>query len=197
MLSSLAGCGRGESGDRSGVNGVAISGEEFAPAASDVRTTQPADDAPSALAEAVGDSSDTVTPEALSTGPLLQWTEIDLGRDIILSLQSTRDGKVVITTGAFDGTIATIVTGDGTDWETLPLPEGYAPLSIDVSGDRWVVFGVPPGQPPGQFGAEDSPHRGTRPTVSSGAPRCCRNRPLTRPRLTMRWTLTAPFGQKA
>ena len=62
VLSSLAGCGRGESGDRSGANGEATSGEEFAPAASDVRTTQPADDAPSALAEAAGDSSDTPRP---------------------------------------------------------------------------------------------------------------------------------------
>ena len=159
VLSSLAGCGRGESGDRSGANGAATSGEELAPVAAEVRTTQPADDASTALAESAGDDSDTVTPEALSTGPLLQWTEIDLGRDIILSLQSTRDGKVVITTGAFDGTIAAIVTDDGTNWEALSLPEGFAPLSIDVSGDRWVVFGVPPGQPLGQFGAEDSPHR--------------------------------------
>ena len=91
-------------------------------------------------------SAEAVTPSELSSGPVLQWTELDLGFDFAMSLQSTSDGRVVAIGGTSDGSFAARVTDDGDDWASLPLPDGIAPLALDASGDRWVIIGAPPGR---------------------------------------------------
>ena len=90
-------------------------------------------------------SAEAVTPSELSTGPVLQWIELDLGFDFAMSLHSTSDGRVVAIGDTSDGTFAARVTDNGADWATLPLPDGIAPLALDASGDRWVMIGAPPG----------------------------------------------------
>ena len=93
-------------------------------------------------------ASDTVTPEQLSTGPVLQWTEIDPGFIDLFMLESVGDGRVVAR--AFDnvgesGTVMAVgrvvVTADGTSWTELSMPDGVNPDHVDVSGDRWLVAG--------------------------------------------------------
>ena len=102
--------------------------------------TDPEDDEPAV--------SDTVSPEQLSTGPVLQWTEIDPGFVDLFMLESVGDGRVLAR--AFDnvgepGTVMAVgrvvVTTDGTTWTELPVPDGVNPDHIDVSGDRWLVAG--------------------------------------------------------
>ena len=102
--------------------------------------TETEDDEPAA--------SDTVSPEQLSTGPVLQWTETDPGFVDLFMLESVGDGRVLAR--AFDnvgepGTVMAVgrvvVTTDGTTWTELPVPDGVNPDHIDVSGDRWLVAG--------------------------------------------------------
>ena len=102
--------------------------------------TDPEDDEPAV--------SDTVSPEQLSTGPVLQWTETDPGFVDLFTLESVGDGRVLAR--AFDnvgepGTVMAVgrvvVTSDGTTWTELPVPDGVNPDHIDVSGDRWLVAG--------------------------------------------------------
>ena len=90
--------------------------------------------------------TDIVEPADLSTGPALQWSEMDLGFDFAMSLQSTSDGRVLAVGGMSDGGFAARVTDDGEVWSALPLPDGIAPLAIDAHGDRWVLTGAPPGR---------------------------------------------------
>ena len=91
---------------------------------------------------------DTPTPEELSTGPALQWTEIDPGFVDLYLLESVGDGRV-LARGWRDAdpieadgiTQQVVVTTNGVDWIDVPMPAGIFPLLIDISGDRWVVTG--------------------------------------------------------
>ena len=88
-----------------------------------------------------------VTPEEISTGPLLHWTEFDpdevFGPDIanINRIDSVGDGRVLASVFNLDGTSRVIVSENGSDWNEVPLPADIAPWQIDITGDRWLVSG--------------------------------------------------------
>ena len=92
------------------------------------------------------ETSGSLTPEALSTGPVLEWTEIDPGFADLFHLQSMDDGRVLARAWgigdelAMDGERA-VYTDNGVDWTDLPLPEGIVIRGIDISGDRWLAYG--------------------------------------------------------
>jgi hypothetical protein len=86
------------------------------------------------------------TPEDLSTGPVLQWTEIETGLDLY-RIESVGDGRIIARVwpdaGADEGPAVEriVVTTDGSDWTDVPMPPGVVPDQIDISGDRWLVAG--------------------------------------------------------
>ena len=85
-------------------------------------------------------------PQDLSTGPVLQWTEVDPGFADLFGFESAGDGRVMAyawpegVEQVVYGQTA-VVTSNGTDWEALPLPDGLIPEEIDIAGDRWLVTG--------------------------------------------------------
>ena len=92
------------------------------------------------------------TPEALSTGPVLEWTEIDPGIDSHSIFQSVGDGRVLARAWSLAGASADdgeqlyptpriLVTSNGTDWTEVPVPEGVNPYQVEIAGDRWLVAG--------------------------------------------------------
>ena len=86
------------------------------------------------------------TPGDLSTGPVLEWAEVDPGFVDLIPLQSTGDGRVIalVWPKGQEQVLHSewmVVTDNGTDWEELPLPAGLIPEQIDVTGDRWLVVG--------------------------------------------------------
>ena len=81
-----------------------------------------------------------VTPAELSSGPVLQWSEIDPGLAGLYRIQSVGDGRVLAFTGGDSGG-EVVVTTDGADWTELSVPDGIDPEHIDISGDRWLVAG--------------------------------------------------------
>ena len=92
--------------------------------------------------------SDLLTPEAMSTGPVLQWTEIEPEFIDLLGLESVGDGRVfarafrnVGEPGSVVADEMVVATVDGTNWVEVPMPEGVSPDHLDISGDRWVVAG--------------------------------------------------------
>ena len=91
---------------------------------------------------------DTPTPEELSTGPVLQWTEIDPGFVDLYLLESVGDGRVLARGRRDAGPTENpsnvdqvVVTTNGVDWIDVPMPAGLVPQFVDISGDRWVVTG--------------------------------------------------------
>lgn len=90
----------------------------------------------------------TLSPEELSTGPVLEWMEIELDIPYGFSVHSTSDGRVV----AFGGEPPTessqaashvLVTDDGVDWTRAALPSAIFPTSVDMSDQRWAISGLP------------------------------------------------------
>ena len=108
---------------------------------------------PSDPAAAGGDGdvpaeSDLLTPEGMSTGPLLQWTQIEPEFIDLFGLESVGDGRVfarAFRNGGEPGSVVAdeliVVTVDGTNWVEVPMPDGVSPDHLDMSGDRWVVAG--------------------------------------------------------
>ena len=88
------------------------------------------------------------TPEELSTGPVLEWTEIDPGFADLFNFDSLDDGRVLARAWGIgdelviDGERA-VYTDNGIDWTELPLPDGIIIRRIDISGDRWLAWGRP------------------------------------------------------
>ena len=98
---------------------------------------------------------DEPTPEELSTGPVLQWTEIDTGFVDLFRIESVGDGRVLARgwrdidpTDNVEVAEAIMVTTNGTDWAVVPMPSEIIPDHIDISGDRWVVAGPEAGSDP-------------------------------------------------
>ena len=98
---------------------------------------------------------DGPTPEELSTGPVLQWTEIDTGFVDLFRIESVGDGRIIArawydtdTTENVDVAERIVVTTNGTDWTEVPVPSRIIPDHIDISGDRWVVAGPEAGSDP-------------------------------------------------
>ena len=104
-------------------------------------------------------TSATTAPEQLSTGPVLQWTEIDPGFDDLFMLESVGDGRVTAR-GWADGDEQglfgerVVVSANGTDWTEVPVPEGLFPDQINVSSGRWVVTGRYPDVDPHDIGLD-------------------------------------------
>ena len=91
-------------------------------------------------------TSATTAPEQLSTGPVLEWTEIDPGFDDVFDLKSVGDGRVVArgwTDGEGQGLFGqrVVVSANGTDWAEVPMPDGLFPELANIASDRWVVTG--------------------------------------------------------
>ena len=91
-------------------------------------------------------ASATTAPEQFSTGPVLEWTEIDPGFDDVFDLKSVGDGRVVArgwTDGEGQGLFGqrVVVSANGTDWAEVPMPDGLFPELANIASDRWVVTG--------------------------------------------------------
>lgn len=117
---------------------------ESEPAAADA-PDQGEDNLADEAAEEAAASSAT-TSQQLSTGPVLEWTEIDPGFDDLFELKSVGDGRVVArawTDDEGEGTFGQriVVSADGTDWAEVPMPDGLFPEQVNISADRWVVTG--------------------------------------------------------
>ena len=96
-------------------------------------------------------SPSRVTSAALSTGPVLQWSEISMPFPDATLLDSTSDGRVVAL--ARDGERGRVlVTSDGVNWAEVPLPEGIDVHQIDISGGRWLATGTGPADAEGGSG---------------------------------------------
>ncbi len=93
------------------------------------------------------------SPEDVSTGPILQWTEIELDIPYGIALHGTSDGRIVAAGGrlrgeSFPGASHLLVTQDGAAWTRVPLPHELYPFSLDMSDQRVAVSGVPLTAPP-------------------------------------------------
>ena len=137
----------------SGASGsVAPGGEpELEPEAAPVEESDSSSPSVPAAVDAEGDEPaepGVLTPEEMSTGPVLQWTEIEPEFIDLFGLESVGDGRVVARAYRNDGEPGSVVaeelvvvTADGTNWVEVPMPEGVSPDQLDISGDRWVVAG--------------------------------------------------------
>ena len=83
---------------------------------------------------------ETVTPADLSTGPLLDWVEVEVGVADIGRLESLPDGRILAHSFGADGN-RLWVTDNGVDWVPVPTPPGIFPEYVDIAGDRWLVSG--------------------------------------------------------
>lgn len=84
--------------------------------------------------------------QQLSTGPVLEWTEVDPGFDDLFALESVGDGRVmarVWTEGDTQGLFGQrfVISSDGVDWTEVPMPEGLFGEHVSLSAGRWVVTG--------------------------------------------------------
>ncbi|WP_419864059.1 hypothetical protein [Candidatus Poriferisodalis sp.] len=105
----------------------------------------------STTADAVADTS----PEELSTDPVLEWAEVELDLPNGIAPYATSDGRIVAAgssaaSDSFPTTSHLLVTGDGTTWTQMPLPDEMLLLasSIDMSDDLVAISGVPYAEPP-------------------------------------------------
>ena len=91
-----------------------------------------------------GDAADVPTPEEISTGAVLVWTEVTFdtstGLIDVYGIESVGDGRIVAR-ALGDAGDQVVVTTDGTTWSDVPMPAGISPDYIDISGDRWLVGG--------------------------------------------------------
>ena len=122
----------------------------------DAASSQPA--VQSDQADAAGNRDDGAvaavpSPEDISTGPVLQWTEIELDIPYGIALHTTSDGRIVAAGGrlrdeSFPGASHLLVTQDGAAWTRVLLPHELYPFSLDMSDQRIAVSGVPLTAPP-------------------------------------------------
>lgn len=101
------------------------------------------------------------SPEGISTGPTLSWTEVatDLGAGPTdyVELESLSDGRVAARIEGEAGA-RVAVTDDGAAWTTVGFPDGTLPSSIAVDGDNWVIAARDHrGAAPDPTGAADDP----------------------------------------
>lgn len=84
-----------------------------------------------------------ITPESVSTGPALAWTQFDaatvFGADAADAehVVSVGDGRVLV---RGDGN-QVLITDNGTDWTVISMPPDFAPERFDIAGGRWLVTG--------------------------------------------------------
>ncbi|WP_419925713.1 hypothetical protein [Candidatus Poriferisocius sp.] len=111
-------------------------------------TAAPGDDSPDTPQAPPAAGADPATPESLSTGPVLEWTEFDpatvFGAELsyIGSLESVGDGRVMVQAGNSD-VHQVMISANGADWTVVPMPPDFDVESVDIAGDRWLVTGWP------------------------------------------------------
>ena len=158
---ALAGCGGTGSGVVATEDGGGVEqglGIADAPADAEQRVvtvdTEPSTTAPGLQTEtgdaaqgaAVDPLSGDVSPESLSTGPVLQWSELELELPDGFFVHSTSDGRVAVIGGSFTGdafstALHLLVSEDGAEWTSVPLPEDVFPTSVDMSERRMALGG--------------------------------------------------------
>ena len=122
----------------------------------DAASVQPAvqpDQADAAGSRDDGAVAAVPSPEDVSTGPILHWTEIELEIPYGIALHATSDGRIVAAGGrlpgeSFAGASHLLVTHDGAAWTRVPLPHELYPFSLDMSDQRLAVSGVRLTAPP-------------------------------------------------
>ncbi len=109
-------------------------------------TAAPIDGPSDAPSEASADRTEPATPESLSTGPVLEWTELDpasvFGTDASYfgRVESLGDGRVLVEVYSTEGT-QVMVSENGVDWTEVSMPPDFSLEQIDIVGDRWLVSG--------------------------------------------------------
>lgn len=94
------------------------------------------------------DSTELSTPERLSTGPVLEWTEFDpasvFGADVsfVGRVETVGDGRVLVEVHGTDSS-QVMVSENGADWTVVPMPPDFSLEHFDIVGDRWLVTGWP------------------------------------------------------
>ena len=126
---------------------VTVDAEPESLDAGGLTTTGAASTSPTAIVPPADDAAD-VSPEDISTGPVLEWTELDLGLPYGRSVGATGDGRVVAMGGSVtDEFLPTdlrlLVTEDGVDWMQVSLPPEFFPLSVAMSEERIALSGYP------------------------------------------------------
>lgn len=122
---------------------VAVDNAEDPPA-SDTAATPPddatgAESATSALVDEQPAPAPDLDPADISTGPTLDWVQIEGPGDQSGSLMATSDGRIVARLWSETGTDAVMVTSDGRTWEPVPAPPGVSPGQIDLGSELWVM----------------------------------------------------------
>lgn len=119
-----------------------------APTAAAPTASAPTAAAPTAAGGAVDESPLSVTPEELSTGPALDWTETQTGFWDLWGLRPLGDGRVLAYASRntaqlpqIDAREVTVVTSDGVHWSEVELPAEVTAHHVAASGDLWVVAG--------------------------------------------------------
>ncbi len=129
-----------------GTGTVPVTGEPDSAAPTGTEEDASGQLAPAGIERDDATGSETLSPQDLSTGPVLQWTEVDPGFSDLFGFESAGDGRIIAYAWPEDVEQVphgerVVVTANGTDWEELPLPEGLIPAEIDIAGDRWLVVG--------------------------------------------------------
>lgn len=105
--------------------------------------TIPAGVAPTS--EPAGQLAPPPSDTSLATG--LVWTEIDLSdalgadEESTIRLESVGDGRVLALSFSDRGMDSVLVTENTTEWTPIPVPAGFLPWSVDITGDRWLIQG--------------------------------------------------------
>lgn len=92
-------------------------------------------------------SQETIAPMGDPGSSGLIWTEIDLtdalGADehSTIRLESVGDGRVLALSFSNRGIDMILVTEDGTNWTAVPVPAGFLPWNVDITGERWLIHG--------------------------------------------------------
>ena len=114
------------------------------PAAPEGAPEEPAAESTGDTTGSTGDAAEVPTPEEISTGAVLVWTEVTFdtstGLIDVYGIESVGDGRIVARAWGDEGD-QVVVTDDGTTWSEVPMPAAVSPDYIDISGDRWLVGG--------------------------------------------------------
>ena len=92
-------------------------------------------------------SAPVVTPTEAPNATGLVWTEIELAdalgadENSTIGLESVGDGRVLAFSFVDRGIDTILVTENATEWSPVPVPAGFLPWSVDITGDRWLIQG--------------------------------------------------------
>ena len=108
---------------------------------------RPPDEPAAAIPGAPADSTEPGTPESLSTGPVLEWTEFDpasvFGADVFYvgRVETVGDGRVLVQVASPEGN-QVMVSENGADWTVIAMPPDFSLEHFDIASDRWLVAGM-------------------------------------------------------